>query len=122
MTMRCWASAFQNGAVVGVLTGIGRSKVVMSVSLEDERRLFGQYSAVAGHEGAVTVGDLGGPRTAHDLARGVADVVHSAGQSRLAKAQLSTGGVEREVSAKGEVVVRDELHALALLAETRIFQ
>ena len=124
MTIRCCANASQNGAVVGVLTGIGRSKVVMSCQspCEDERRLLGQDAAVAGHEGAVAVGDLGRARAAHDLAGGIADVVHSARQSRLAETELAAGGVEREVAAEGEVVAGDELHALALLAEAGVLQ
>jgi hypothetical protein len=57
--MRCSDKASQNGAVVGVFTGIGRSKVVMlSISLEDERRLLGQDSSVAGDERPMAVGDL----------------------------------------------------------------
>ena len=128
MTIRCWANASQNGAVVGVLTGIGRSKLMAmeiffrSVALEDERRLLGQDSAVAGHECAIAVGDLCRARTAHDLAGGVTDVMHSAGQSGLAEAELAAGGVQRKVPTEGQVVVGHELQALALFAETRVLQ
>ena len=56
------------------------------------------------------------PALPHDLTGGVADVVHSACQSRLAEAELTAGGVEREVAAEGEVVVGDEFHAYPILS------
>src|ERR1700743_1436663 len=122
MTMRCCARASQNGAVVGVLTGIGRSKVATSVPFQDERRLLGQDAAVAGNKRAVAIGDLSGTRASHDLAGGVTDVVHAAGQPRLTETELAAGRVEREIATEREVVAGDELHPLALLAETRILQ
>src|SRR6202044_3597960 len=93
-----------------------------SVSLQDKRRLLGKDSAIAGHKGSVAVGDLGGARAAHDLAGGVADVVHAAGQSRLTEAELTAGGVERKVAPEGQVVIGDEFHPGALLAEARVLE
>nr|CRL66723.1 hypothetical protein CPGR_00094 [Mycolicibacterium malmesburyense] len=49
-------------------------------------------------------------------------MVHPARQARLAESELAAGGVEREVAGKRQVVVGDELHAFALLAEPRVLQ
>ena len=104
-------SASQNGAVVGVLTGIGRWNIALSwsIPLQDEGRLLGQDAAVAGDERPVAVGDLRGTGAAHDLAGGVADVVHAAGDAGLAETELAAGGVQREVAAERQVVLGDEL-------------
>src|SRR5215218_2948876 len=102
---------------------MGRSKVVMrSISLEDECRLLGKDSTVAGDESPVAVVDLSVPGSPHDLSGGVADVMHAARQARLTETELTACGVEREVTAERQVVVRDEGHALALLAEPGVFE
>src|SRR5271156_3080386 len=94
MTMRCWDSASQNGAVVGVLTGIGRSKLIAmksslcSVALEDERRLLGQDSAVAGHERAVAVGHLSRTRAPHYWGGGGPPVMPSPPQIPLGRSRV----------------------------------
>ena len=62
------------------------------------------------------------PGSAHDLPGGVAYVVHASGQAGLAETELTAGGVEREVAAERQVVVGDERHALALLAEPGVLE
>lgn len=70
----------------------------------------------------MAVGHLRLAGAAHDLPGGITDVVHAARGPGLSVAELPARGVHREVAAERQVVVRDELQALALLAEARILQ
>jgi hypothetical protein len=65
---------------------------------------------------------LGVACATHDLPSGIADVVHAARGTGLPVAKLAACGVHREVTAKGQVVVCDELKTGALLAEARILE